>query len=219
MSWAANLSRGALISEVTGRGVWPSHIGSSPHPTDTPNPAPCLPAAHPFRAKLAQNFIIILLRLISSSEAPSVGRGQSQCCSKSGSWAVAALEKLLINSEMGALLQTYWVWVCILRRSWVTQVDFKLDSYQLRLGSVKGCSRSISWLPCLLCPRDCPSAFSVSGTHPRVAARVTPLPGCSPLGLFSVSLIHTHFHRIWKITELQDPAKVTQPGNAQRHCV
>ena len=77
------------------------------HALSLPNPAPCLPAAHPFRAKLAQNFITILLRLISSSEAPSVGEGTRPLFSKCGSWAVAELEKLSINSEMGALLQTY----------------------------------------------------------------------------------------------------------------
>ena len=32
---------------------------------------------HPFRAKLAQNFITILLRLVSSSEVPSVGKGKN----------------------------------------------------------------------------------------------------------------------------------------------
>ena len=58
-------------------------------------------------------------------------------------------------------------------------------------GSVKACSRSISWLPCLLCLPDCPSHFSVSGTHPRVDARLTPPPRMLSLGSF-LSFLHPH---------------------------
>ena len=103
------------------------------HALFLPNPAPCLPEAHPFRAKLAQNFITILLRLISSSEAPSVRRSQSHCCSKYGSWAIAALENLLEIQKRGPYSRPR-VKTCILRRSWVIQAHFKLDLLMPRFG-------------------------------------------------------------------------------------
>ena len=61
----------------------PCHCDFRSHPYQQVCPAtPCLPfhichEPHPLRAKLAQNFITILLSLVSSSEAPSMGKGKN----------------------------------------------------------------------------------------------------------------------------------------------
>lgn len=104
ISWAACPLR-ELSRQGPQGGEFTQHtlklLPPSRHALPLPNPAPSVPPAHPFRAKLAQNFITILLRLVSSSEAPSVERRQSHCYSKCGSGAAAALENLLEIQKRG----------------------------------------------------------------------------------------------------------------------
>lgn len=72
----------ALMSEFGSQGhEFDPQCRKLPLPPDPPCPSPALlPAAHPVRAKLAQNRIIILLTWISSSEAPPGGKERKSLC-------------------------------------------------------------------------------------------------------------------------------------------
>lgn len=108
---------------------------------------PHITQPHPFRAKLPQNFIIMVLRLISSSEVPSVGE-EDKSPFLLMVWFVSSVSISWECSEMQSSLlpYTYCMGICVHRRVRLS-VLFKFGLFRTHKWA---CSLPMSGLPSLL---------------------------------------------------------------------
>lgn len=149
---------------------------------------------YPSRAKLAQNFIIILLRLISSFEAPSVGKEEKEkgrerrgdfwfrtwfmdCGSTAWIW----------NWQDAISILTVYLLRCIVKWSWLISGTFTL---RLMISKEYAVHQWVSCL-CLLCLPICPSSLG-SQCCPSEFLLILRM---SDFELVLISYMYSHFHR------------------------